>query len=110
MCGVAGRDDTKDGFPWAEERSSRIALRIEAVKVSMDKAGDDEELGGTFAWFPEEGIDAGSAELTGTSAVEFADSAMSKEEFKLLRVVRLSGIKQAQKRENTTQILLLRAR
>ena len=49
MCGVAGRDDTKDGVPGADERIGRIALRIEAIKVSTDKAGDDEELERTFA-------------------------------------------------------------
>ena len=47
--GVAGRDDTKHGVPGADERSGRIALEIEAIKVSTDKAGDDEELERTFA-------------------------------------------------------------
>ena len=79
----------------ADARSLRIALRIETVKVSTDKVGDDEELGGTFAWFPEGGVDVQNSQEQPT--VEFADSAMPKKEFKLLRVVHLRGIKQAQK-------------
>ena len=76
MCGVAGRDNTKGLLTSADATSWRRALKIQVVKVSTDKAGDSEELGGVFAWLPKRGDDTTSIELTGTSAAEFAESAM----------------------------------
>ena len=48
-CGAAGRDNTKGLLTSADATSWRRALKIQVVKVSTDKAGDSEELGGVFA-------------------------------------------------------------
>ena len=46
-------------------RNGQIALTMEAVKVSMDNLGPDDELSKTCLWSPEVELEPRGAEQTG---------------------------------------------